>query len=271
MKNIVLLIFLLNTFSNGYGQGDFKEKFEKGRTYMEEFQFEKAGPIFEKLLKRDSTNMNIAYLLGVCYTMGPVFDNHSIHYFEKAKVQMNEDYDSKSELERTVPIHVYYYLAVAYAQSFNFPEATKANERFRELIGTINGKYLRDAEPVIMGMQDLKSLLNEPVENEESFGWEGDEGNGEIIGEGGGSGFDDGNGNYGVQIGAFAKSIPSYMFSGTENVKAYRGPNGLVRFVVGSVATREEAEMMRDKLRSSGYQDAFLIRLNKAEFLQEVK
>jgi hypothetical protein len=281
MKKNALLIILFAIVVNGFAQGDLKAKFEKGRNYMDEFQYDKAEPIFEDLYRRDSANMNMAYLLGVCYTMGPVFNNESIYLFEKAKSKMNEEnYDSKSELERTVPIHVYYYLAVAYAQSFNFSEATKANDRFRELIGTINGKYLRDAEPVISSMQELKSLLNQPAENEDAYGWD-DEGNGEIIGggstssngEGGGSasGSDEGDGNYGVQIGAFAESIPSYIFSGTENVRAYKGSNGLVRFVVGSVETRAEAEVIRDKLRASGYADAFLVRLNRKDFMQEVR
>jgi len=234
---------------------------------MEEFQYEKAAPIFEKLLKQDSTNMNIAYLLGVCYTMGPVFDSKAIYYFEKAKSKMNADsYDSKSHLERTVPIHVYYYLAVAYAQSFNFSDATAANDHFRELIGKINGKYLRDAYPAIQGMQELKSMLNEPSSDDNSFGWDNDDANGEIIG-----GNEAEGGNYGVQIGAYAQSIPNYIFSGTENVRAYKGPNGLVRFVVGDVPTREEAEALRDRLKASGYKDAFLIRLNRQEFMQEVR
>jgi tetratricopeptide (TPR) repeat protein len=276
MRKIIPLIFFIVTSVSGYAQSNLKAQFEKGRNYMDEFQYDKAEPIFEALYKKDSSNMNLAYLLGVCYTMGPVFNNQSIYLFEKAKSKMNEDYDSKSELERTTPIHVYYYLAVSYAQSFNFDEATKTNDRFRELIGTINGKYLRDAEPVITSMQELKSLLNQPADEEGSFGWdEGDEGNGEIIGgstesNGGAAGTEEG-GNYGVQIGAFAESIPSYIFSGTENVRAYRGNNGLVRFVVGSVESRAEAEVIRDKLRSSGYADAFLVRLNRKDFMQEVR
>lgn len=279
MKKIAILFSLVIVFFNAFSQGDLKAKFEKGRNYMEEFRFEKAAPIFEELHRIDSANMNIAYLLGVCYTMGPVFDNHAIHFFEKAKHSMNEDYDASSHTERSVPIHVYYYLAVAYAQSFNFDAATAANERFRELIGTINGKYLRDAEPVITAMQELKALLNDPAENGDAFSWDSEGGNGEIIGDGSGEGSGNtgntgasGNdGNYGVQIGAFAHSIPSYIFSKTENVKAYKGPNGLVRFVVGSLPTREEAEMLRDRLRTSGYPDAFLVRLNREEFMQEVR
>ena len=266
MKKEILLIWAVLTCNFCFSQGDFQSKFEKGRNYMDEFQYEKAAPIFESLLKQDTTNMNIAYLLGVCYTMGPVFNSKAIYYFEKSKSKMNsENYDSKSHLERTVPIHVYYYLAVAYAQSFNFTDAIAANDRFRELIGKINGKYLRDADPAIKGMQELKSMLNEPS-TDDNFGWDNDGGNGEIIDSN-----DPDGGNYGVQIGAYAQSIPNYIFSGTENVRAYRGPNGLVRFVVGDVPTREEAEALRDRLKSSGYKDAFLIRLNRAEFLQEVR
>jgi cell division protein FtsN len=76
---------------------------------------------------------------------------------------------------------------------------------------------------------------------------------------------------YGVQIGAFAQSIPSYIFSGTENVKAYRGSEGLVRFVVGNVNTREEALSIRDKMQRAGYTDAFIVHLDRKDFVEEIK
>ena len=54
-------------------------------------------------------------------------------------------------------------------------------------------------------------------------------------------------------------------------MRAYRGKEGLVRFVVGNVNTREEAEAIRDKMRMAGYTDAFIVHLDRDDFVEEIK
>lgn len=276
MKSILLLFHLLlaGFLSVAQVSADFEKKFNQARAYMEDFQFEKASPILENLVEGDPTNANLQYLLGVCYTMGPVVDNRAIGLLENSKVEMSQDYNAASASERKVSQNVYFYLAVAYAQSFNFEEANRANDYFHELTGTINGRYMRDASLWINKMQELKGLLaTEPVDAyDNTYGWEDEE----AATQGFYKEEDEGDFGlsekfYGVQIGAFAQSIPSFIFSGTENVKAYRGQEGLVRFVVGNLKTREEAVALRDKMRRSGYTDAFIVHLDRKDFVQEVK
>ncbi len=286
----------------GNAQGvtpEFAEKFKKAKAYMAEFQYELAAPVIEGLLEKDPENANLQYLLAICFTMGPVVDNRAITLLENATVEMNLDYDARSPEERQVSQNVYFYLAVAYAQSFNFDAATQANDKFHELTGTINGRYLRDAQLWIDKMKELKGLLaTSPVEPyDDTYGWNEDEDFGdpnapivktfdsEPASDDGfvGDTFEDEGFNedgasssgahkkFGVQIGAYANSIPSYLFSGTENVRAYRGNDGLVRFVVGSVDTREEVDNLREKMRRSGYTDAFVVLMNRGDFENEIR
>jgi len=263
---------------------DFTRKFEKSREYMQEFEYEKAGPIIEGLLEGDPLNANLQFLLAICFTMGPVVDNRAISLLENSKLEISEEYNARSAEERKSSVNVHFYLAVAYAQSFNFDAANKENDRFHELTGTINDKYMRDAKLWIDKMTELKELLaTDPIESyEDTYGWGDDEGfvdaetvNKTIADE---SVFEKKtqekkslNKFYGVQIGAFSQSIPSYIFSGTENVKAYKGKEGLVRFVVGNVSTREEAEAIRDKMQRGGYTDAFIVHLDRDDFIDEIK
>lgn len=287
MKRLQLIVALLLLFSMSQAQvsDDFRKKFESARNYIEEFQYEKASPLIEGLLEKDPTNANLQFLLAICYTMGPVVDNRAISLLENAKLEISENYDARSADEKKSSVNVHFYLAVAYAQSFNFDAANRENDKYHELTGTINGKYMRDAKLWIDKMGELKELLaTEPIEAyDDTYGWGDDEGfvSAETVNqtiaseevfkekvvqkETASSKF------YGVQIGAFAQSIPSYIFSGTENVKAYRGKEGLVRFVVGNVTTREEAESIRDKMRRAGYTDAFIIHLDRADFTEEIK
>jgi tetratricopeptide (TPR) repeat protein len=286
MKKLKLLLSLslLFTLASAQVSEDFKQKFEKSRYYLEEFQYEKAAPILEGMLEKDPTNANLQFLLAVCYTMGPVVDNRAISLLENAKQEVKEEYDARSPEERGVSQNVYFYLAVAYAQSFNFEEANKANDHYHELTGTINGRYMRDAKLWIDKMAELKDLLaTAPVEAyDDTYGWGDDEGfvdeetvnetiASEEVFEKKSQESQDAKKFYGVQIGAFAQSIPSYIFSGTENVKAYKGKEGIVRFVVGNVSTREEAESIRDKMRRAGYTDAFIVHLDRDDFIEEIK
>ncbi len=281
---LVLSFMFMFTLCKAQVSDDFTRKFEKSREYMQEFEYEKAGPIIEGLLEGDPLNANLQFLLAICFTMGPVVDNRAISLLENSKLEISEEYNARSAEERKSSVNVHFYLAVAYAQSFNFEAANKENDRFHELTGTINGKYMRDAKLWIDKMTELKELLaTDPIESyEDTYGWGDDEGfvdaetvNKTIADE---SVFEKKtqekkslNKFYGVQIGAFSQSIPSYIFSGTENVKAYKGKEGLVRFVVGNVSTREEAEAIRDKMQRGGYTDAFIVHLDRDDFIDEIK
>ena len=293
MKKLLILLvaFGISVGIKAQVSEDFKNKYEKARYLLEEFRYEKAAPILEGLLEGDPTNANLQFLLAVCYTMGPVVDNRAITLLENAKVEQSDVYDARNADERKVSVNVYFYLAVAYAQSFNFVEANKANDYYHELTGTINGKYMRDAALWIDKMAELKDMLaTAPVEAyDDTYGWGDDEGfvdeetvnktvaSEEVFEQKGeemknnAASQTSGEKFYGVQIGAFAQSIPSYIFSGTENVKAFKGKQGLIRFVVGNVSTREEAESIRDKMKRTGYKDAFIIHLDRDDFIEEIK
>lgn len=297
MKKLQLVLagILICFYSLGQVSEDFKNKFEKARHLIEEFQYQKASPILEGMLESDPVNANLQYMLAICYTMGPVVDNRAISLLENSKVDFNEDYNARSPEERGSSINVYFYLAVAYAQSFNFEAANRENDYYHELTGMINGHYMRDAKLWIDKMGELKDMLaTEPVDPyKDTYGWGDDEGfvdaetvnktiapedvfesGGKKVFESESPNVSDGNGSskfFGVQIGAFAQSIPSYIFSGTENVKAYRGSQGLVRFVVGNVNTRDEAVAIRDKMQRAGYTDAFIVHLDRNDFVEEIK
>lgn len=283
---LLLICLILSSVTQAQVSDDFKQKYERSRYLLEEFHYEKAAPIIEGLLEGDPTNANLQFLLAICYTMGPVVDNRAISLLENAKIELSDTYDARSPEERKVSQNVYFYLAVAYAQSFNFDEANKANDYYHELTGTINGKYMRDASMWIEKMGELKDMLaTEPVEAyDDTYGWGDDEGfvdketvnktiaSEEVFEQKGKEAQSSGADKfYGVQIGAFAESIPSYIFSGTENVKAFKGTGGLIRFVVGNVSTREEAEAIRDKMKRTGYKDAFIVHLDREDFIEEIK
>ncbi len=68
-------------------------------------------------------------------------------------------------------------------------------------------------------------------------------------------------GMYTVQI-ASGKSIPKSTFKNIPNVKRCLGKDGLYRFTVGEFQTMQEANVLKNQLKTQGYPDAFVTKID---------
>lgn len=113
-KNYLLPFILLMSFSRVFSQGNaavlaYAENLFAGERYAE------ALPVFLKLQKKDSTNVNLNYKCGVCYLYSRSQHSKAIPFLRKA--------ESASTSTSKVPVDVYRYLGDAYADAFQFKEA----------------------------------------------------------------------------------------------------------------------------------------------------
>lgn len=67
---------------------------------------------------------------------------------------------------------------------------------------------------------------------------------------------------YTVQIAA-GKSISKSVFKGVPNVKRCLGKDGLYRFTVGEFSTRQEADVLKNQLKSQGYPEAWVVKIDE--------
>lgn len=245
---------------------NFDQKFISAKNLLYDFHPEEALPILLDLLTEDPDNANLHYLIGACYTDYDPESDASIKHLIRALPAVSDDYDPDSPDERNSSIHLYYFLAVAYAQNHRCDEAKTANETFRDRIGRIGGAYIRDAQFWVDGCYTLAE--QEPEEDPVPYnGYHPDDDdpnaikNAKIVTQS--VEYTTPAPLYGVQVGSFSKYVPIGDFDDIKNVDAFIDNNGKVRYVVGSFALKHQAETLLRVLQESGYKDAYIVDVNK--------
>jgi hypothetical protein len=266
-KELYLLLFLFvvgSTSAQNPTEGHFEQQFKKAKTLLYAFKPEEALPILLELHQSDPENHNLEYLIGAAYTDIMPEKHLSIAYLERAKPYVVDEYDADAPHERNVSIHLYYFLAVAYAQNDRCDDAAAANAHFHSLIGKVGQAYLRDAQFWVDACNKLNQKPAEEltIEPQASSAPEPkvDEPD-KIVTQS--VNYNTPTPLYGVQVGSFSKYSPSEHFDDIKNVNAFLDKNGQVRYVVGNFTFRRQAETLMKVLQESGYHDAFIVDVNK--------
>lgn len=151
----------------------------------ESLSYSKAGyaeaiPIFLKLFLKDTTNMNLAFKLGVCYQSSRRKKSECIYYFSKAASSVTANYKGGSYKERKAPLIAIKYLGDAYHLDYQFDRAIEVYTNYisilknesksdmalkaetqHEIEMCMNGKQLV-ANPVKVSIKTLGSNINSP-------------------------------------------------------------------------------------------------------------
>ncbi|MBL4818016.1 MAG: SPOR domain-containing protein, partial [Deltaproteobacteria bacterium] len=246
-----------------YSQEDeeFRVKFNMAKNHLHHGKIERALPIFQELSNLDSTNANINYLLGVCYTEDPIISYKSIYYLEKAVNSIIMKYDIISYKEKGAPIFAYYYLSIAYSQHGKCEEATEAKSQFHSMYGIEkNDYYIRDVQRWIKKCHSKpeasakKDSLASAVETSivtKTIDYTTE------------------SPLYGVQIGAFSRLDPRRYFNGLKNVEAFMDKAGTIRYVIGHFIHRSQAAALQKLVEFAGYKDAYIVDVNQEKIYSE--
>lgn len=70
---------------------------------------------------------------------------------------------------------------------------------------------------------------------------------------------------YRIQIGAFANRVSDYSFKQLGQLYTQEIDGGILRYMIGSYSTREEAAAAQAEIRSMGYPDAFTVVCNNGK------
>lgn len=107
----------------------------KADSLLDKLQFTQALSIYDELIKEYSRDPNIQYPLGICYLLGTRNLDKAIEYLTKASTA-------------NVPNMVYFFLAEALRQNYQFNEAIDYYRRFTISGGSRDIK-LKDVEPLV--------------------------------------------------------------------------------------------------------------------------
>jgi hypothetical protein len=124
MRYIGILFLCVFGYNLTYAQGGvYAEKFSKGNALFLKKNYSAALPALLEAFNTDSSSANINYKVGACYVELGGKGSGAVKYLLKAVADVSKTYDANSSTMKSAPPRAYYYLGLAYQQSYHFAEA----------------------------------------------------------------------------------------------------------------------------------------------------
>ena len=280
-KSLFTLLFCLSGLvSFAQKEKSFEDKFHKGLLLLGGEEASGADVIFEELYANDSSNLNLAYLLGQAYAKGDNQHKEAIRLLNKAKKGFSKYYKKLDYKEKRVSEYVYYYLLMAYSKAGKCDKTLQSLNDFYMNYSYENEWYLVDAQKLFRNCKPVdeetpENLVTDGEAEEEmvdgeTYSVEEKVHDDHLIGTKEISYTYKGN-EYGVQVGAFVEPVYTYEFPGLRNIEVYVDQNGVYRYIIGRFMFDGQAERLLKAIKDKGYKDAFVTNIkNKQKFSEQV-
>ncbi len=268
-------------------EADFQKNFNIAKRHLSNREISDALPYLLYLNQKNPKNANLKYLIGLCYVELEIINPKTIELITEASNKMSLEYNPNTIEEQRVPIYVYYYLSIAYAQNKECELAEKNRDIFMDIYpyddlyypdesmrwikncGSMNAQpeqmplpNFPDFKPFVSpkkvkplatkpegSVQKTKLVTQEPKTTQEIKTQRLEYSTQSPL--------------YGVQLGAFKEAVPVSRFSGLKNVDAFMDKSGWIRYVVGHFSIYSQAEKLQKIIQEKGYTDAFVVNVNQ--------
>ena len=268
-------------------ESDFQKNFNIAKRHLSNREISDALPYLLYLNQKNPKNANLKYLIGFCYVELEIINPKTIELITEASNKMSLEYNPNTIEEQRVPIYVYYYLSIAYAQNKECELAEKNRDIFMDIYpyddlyypdesmrwikncGSMNAQpeqmplpNFPDFKPFVSpkkvkplatkpegSVQKTKLVTQEPKTTQEIKTQRLEYSTQSPL--------------YGVQLGAFKEAVPVSRFSGLKNVDAFMDKSGWIRYVVGHFSIYSQAEKLQKIIQEKGYTDAFVVNVNQ--------
>ena len=268
-------------------EADFQKNFNIAKRHLSNREISDALPYLLYLNQKNPKNANLKYLIGFCYVELEIINPKTIELITEASNKMSLEYNPNTIEEQRVPIYVYYYLSIAYAQNKECELAEKNRDIFMDIYpyddlyypdesmrwikncGSMNAQpeqmplpNFPDFKPFVSpkkvkplatkpegSVQKTKLVTQEPKTTQEIKTQRLEYSTQSPL--------------YGVQLGAFKEAVPVSRFSGLKNVDAFMDKSGWIRYVVGHFSIYSQAEKLQKIIQEKGYTDAFVVNVNQ--------
>ena len=268
-------------------EADFQKNFNIAKRHLSNREISDALPYLLYLNQKNPKNANLKYLIGLCYVELEIINPKTIELITEASNKMSLEYNPNTIEEQRVPIYVYYYLSIAYAQNKECELAEKNRDIFMDIYpyddlyypdesmrwikncGSMNAQpeqmplpNFPDFKPFVSpkkvkplatkpegSVQKTKLVTQEPKTTQEIKTQRLEYSTQSPL--------------YGVQLGAFKEAVPVSRFSELKNVDAFMDKSGWIRYVVGHFSIYSQAEKLQKIIQEKGYTDAFVVNVNQ--------
>ncbi|MFM7024281.1 MAG: OmpA family protein [Flavobacteriales bacterium] len=126
---------------------------ERAQSPIAKEGYMEALPVFLKLYQQDTSNMNLAFKIGLIYHSSRKNRAKAIPYFKKAATSTSDNYKGSSFKEKKAPLITYKYLGDAYHLNYQFELAIREYEKYLVLLNEHKG-----------GNQDIIDETNRKIE-----------------------------------------------------------------------------------------------------------
>jgi cell division protein FtsN len=268
-------------------ESDFQKSFNMAKRHLSNREISDALPYLLYLNQKNPKNANLKYLIGLCYVDLEIINPKTIELLTEASNKMSLEYNPNTIEEQRVPIYVYYYRSIAYAQNKECELAEKNRDIFMDIYpyddlyypdesmrwikncGSMNAQpeqmplpNFPDFKPFVSpkkvkplatkpegSVQKTKLVTQEPKTTQEIKTQRLEYSTQSPL--------------YGVQLGAFKEAVPVSRFSELKNVDAFMDKSGWIRYVVGHFSIYSQAEKLQKIIQEKGYTDAFVVNVNQ--------
>lgn len=253
MRWLALLFILVRFEAQGQSTSPYTywERYDIARLQIASHHASKAIRTLETLWKEDSSQVNVAYLLGVAYIIKNVKNDEAVRLFE----HVDRNFSKLKEVTGVAPPnHLYYYMVLAYTRANNCQESFAALARFENITDRADQYYLTDgrkwastcSEPAAKLIEPKERITQRKVETRPLK-------------------FSTGSRLYGVQVAALLQPQMTYRLEGLNNVEVFVDNNGVFRYVIGNFVYRSQAERLLESIKATGYPDAFVVEITDAD------
>lgn len=260
----VVLVFVCSP--NSLAQKPEKQRvFDQAMLDLSQNKIADAALAFDKLYKSDSSNMNLAYLLGQTFIRLDTNLNYAIYLLEKAAKKYSPNYQRRDFEERKVSEYVYFYLLMGYSLNGNCSNTIGALNKFYSIYSFANEYYLVEGQRYHRECKKREIPLDSAAlivyEKEEKEHWVSTK---SIT-------YTNKQPTYGVQIGATLEPKYTWEFNDVKNVEVYIDENGVYRYIIGKFVHPLVAERLLEVVKEAGYPDAFVVNVkDKTKFGEKV-
>jgi hypothetical protein len=150
----------------------FKKNFKEGTLLMEngtpgradERMSDTTLKFFQRCYALDTTNCNVAYIIGKLYLATAMHKAAALPYLQKAVTNIKKKYHPSDPSEKHAPPMAYYYLAEAQAVNYQFDNAIENFNTFKKMLKNDGGERPKDIATRISWCSNAKDLMANPVD-----------------------------------------------------------------------------------------------------------
>lgn len=276
LTHIKLLVLLICSMisTNTIAQDSLEYFFDKARANLAQRNIDEAIKSLKVIYNVSPEHHNINFLMGAAYAEQGVYIQEAIYHLKKAALGVNGEYIVGSFQEKNAPIHTFYYLSLVLVQNDQCAQAAQSFEKLKSYNSRIDKYYIEEVDKNLIKCpySDDDKNNNWLAENIVPQGYDPSYIEPELyldsaaLAERGmltrTQEYSTNAPLYGVQVGSNSNPIPVNRFNNLNDIDVFVDTKGIIRYVVGHTAIRNQAENKLKEIQDKGYADAFIVNVN---------